>query len=76
LNVIFVKKESNWRKKLNHKCEGYPIKGKCFNLVLGNFWLCFSCWQNRESEPEFRFSKYTPPNLLKNTIFRKSENEN
>ncbi len=54
-----------------HRCEGYPIKGKCKNLVKGNFWLCYECWMQREAEPEFRFSHYTPKNLFKSTIFYK-----
>ena len=50
-------------------CEGFGAKkGQCKNQVERHFWLCFYCWTERESDPTYQFSSYTPPTLKELTI--------
>ena len=50
-----------------HEC-GNSI---CNNLVEEHFWLCFYCWEKRESNEEYKFSQYTPKDLKKITRVKK-----
>lgn len=50
-------------------CAGYGSKRKiCKNEIPVNYWLCFFCWEERESNPTYKFSRYIPPELEKLTI--------